>query len=531
MRQDIKPMMVCRPIVFNTLAFSRDTVASYYNSSGFLAFEDPDILRQGYNPTTLAPIGAIIETESTNFITYSNDFSNADWSKNFAATVTDEPAEINPEGTSGCWSYNEAGSASLTQSVPFSPGEIAAISIYAKYPGSGTGILRLGGVGGSPPCFFDLTNGTISSGEEKSSIQALPNGWYRCFIFGAVDPASAINISIEGSSTDSIFIYGAQIEAGNVSSSYIETEDTAETRAEDVYGSPPTMASSNIPEDDYPDYNPATPYIAGDRVMVRSTYHRNYQAVTTTTGEFPPDNSTGTTPKWLDIGATNRWRMFDYEVGSDLQSINDSPIIFTVAVDTPVSSLSLLNIHGITAYVAMTSPVDGLIYEKTIDLVGDPPEATWWDYLFGRRQIIKNVTLYDFPENEGCTITVQIHGEDDTDETRLGKVIVGEGVVLGYTEYGSSIGIIDYSTKEPDLFGNYYIQERAFVGRADLKIIVEPGYESFVRDTLAAVRATPSVYIGHQDYEATIIYGFYKDFSILFSTPADSFCSMTIEGI
>lgn len=527
---NIKPMMVCKPIPFNTMSFSRDTPAYYYDAGGLLTEADIDELRYGYDPTTLAYIGAIIEGASENVFLRSNDFSNAAWTKSDGAVITSAPAEINPTGAAGCQSFNGVGL--LRQANPFSIPEICCVSIYAK--SSDDGDLKISGIGSSGICRFDLVSGVVISGAPDASIQKLPNGWYRCSVRGEVTSSEVWfwTTTPEAGTPPEILLYGAQLEFTGSPTSYIPTVATAEERAADLYGDPPAMISSNIPEDDYPDYVPGTTYAAGDKVMVRDTFHRNYQsAADLNTGNYPPSHTGGTTPKWVDIGATNRWRMFDYKVGVDLPSASEGYTVINLAVSDPVSCITLLGIAGVRVQVVMYSLFGAVLYSKEIDILGDPAEPTWWDYLFGRRQIIKNITLTDLPENEGVTIQVVVFGDGDVGPTELAKLIVGDAVVLGYTEYGSSVGIIDYSTKEPDTFGNYIIQERAFVGKADLKVVVSPGYESFVLDTLADLRATPAVYIGNSDYESTIIYGFYKDFSILFSTPADSFCSLTVEGI
>ncbi|CAB5555439.1 Uncharacterised protein [Pseudomonas putida] len=52
-----------------------------------------------------------------------------------------------------------------------------------------------------------------------------------------------------------------------------------------------------------------------------------------------------------------------------------------------------------------------------------------------------------------------------------------------------------------------------------------------MRRLLAELRATPVVWIGEESYEATILFGFYKDFQIVFSGPTVSDCSITVEGV
>ena len=66
------------------------------------------------------------------------------------------------------------------------------------------------------------------------------------------------------------------------------------------------LTSSNIPEDEYPAWVSAASYTALNKVIYN---HKIYEAILTHTGKT-------TTPdldqlNWLDLGATNRYRMFD----------------------------------------------------------------------------------------------------------------------------------------------------------------------------------------------------------------------------
>ena len=48
---------------------------------------------------------------------------------------------------------------------------------------------------------------------------------------------------------------------------------------------------------------------------------------------------------------------------------------------------------------------------------------------------------------------------------------------------------------------------------------------------LAEYRATPIVYIGSDAYASTIVYGFYKDFTVVIAYYLKSICNLEIEGL
>ena len=69
------------------------------------------------------------------------------------------------------------------------------------------------------------------------------------------------------------------------------------------------LTSSTAPETDYPAWSSVTAYAVGTRVILATT-HRRYEALATSTNVSPSTDPT----KWLDLGPTNRWAMFDARV-------------------------------------------------------------------------------------------------------------------------------------------------------------------------------------------------------------------------
>ena len=107
--------------------------------------------------------------------------------------------------------------------------------------------------------YFGLSGaGSLGTAENlnDSSIEVYPNGWYRCSITwtqGASNTSFIFDINVAGSisstivdldGTSSIFVWGAQVEASPIATSYIPTTTGAVTRLkDDIYL---TSASSLI---------------------------------------------------------------------------------------------------------------------------------------------------------------------------------------------------------------------------------------------------------------------------------------------
>lgn len=134
---------------------------------------------------------------------------------------------------------------------------------------------------------------------------------------------------------------------------------------------PAMLTSSNItePDADYPAWNVATAYAVGAKGGYN---HRNWLAAVANTGKQPDIPTSPAT--WTDQGANNRWRMFDDVIGS--QSTRAGNITVTVQPNKVVNSVALFNLSGLTARVTMTDPLEGVVYDRTVQLT-DAGVTNW----------------------------------------------------------------------------------------------------------------------------------------------------------
>ena len=160
----------------------------------------------------------LIEKVRTNLITYSNDFSNAAWTKtNFTLTS----GQSDPFGGSNAWKFEcTSTSGGMLQTVAGSG--VRAVSIYAKAGNVDTFSLWRGAIV-SAAVSFNLTTGTIISG--VGTITPVGGGWYRCSTFG--DTAHINPFFNSPSNGDFIFLAFSQLENSDIATAYIPTTTAA----------------------------------------------------------------------------------------------------------------------------------------------------------------------------------------------------------------------------------------------------------------------------------------------------------------
>ena len=287
------------------------------------------------------------------------------------------------------------------------------------------------------------------------------------------------------------------------------------------------LTSSNVAETDYAAYNAGTTYALNTRVIyVVGENHWVIESLQNgNIGHTPTGLTTDTW--WLKVGNTNRWRMFDTSVQS--QTTNADSIDVSLLVNERANAVALLNISAASVHITMTDAIDGVVYDQIYSLVSDSGITDWYAYFYEPIVRKNDFTVTDLPSYVNATLDVVLTATGET--VACGGLITGLQRYLGATQYGASTGITDYSVKEQDAFGNYSILERAFRKRADMSLFVDNVFIDQLQIILSGLRATPTLYIGTEEYANTIIYGYYKDFNINVTYTNNSICTLELEGL
>ena len=203
----------------------------------------------------------LIEIPRTNLATYSEQFDNATWTK--TRTIVVSNATIAPDGNLTADKLIDDTTASATHqnriSLVVSSGTYT-MSIFAK-KGEYNFIRLWEDVQTGKQAFFDLNNGVATNVDMNSvSIVDFGNGWYRCIATVDMPSAGGFGFRIiltpngtttiyNGTGTNGVFIWGAQLEVGNVATEYIPTTSVIRTRFAGI--TQDGGSASNIPRIDY----------------------------------------------------------------------------------------------------------------------------------------------------------------------------------------------------------------------------------------------------------------------------------------
>lgn len=288
------------------------------------------------------------------------------------------------------------------------------------------------------------------------------------------------------------------------------------------------MLTSTNATDPNPVWSAATTYAKDAVVSYNTNLYKSLQA-----GNLNkvPDATTSAT-WWIKIGADNRYAMFDLQVGQ--RTTRTTSLTVTVAPGTSVDSVALIDVSCKIAKITVRSSNGGtIIYEKTAGLSGTEV-FDWYSYFFSDPITdISQVVFQGIPATPTPFITIELTGETGI-EVSIGEMVFGTLTELGSTQYGVSAGIIDYSVKQTDEFGNTTFVERPFSKRLSGQFHLPNSRLTKVQTLLYSLRATPCVWIATDDpilQEPLVVFGFYRDFSTEIAYPSHSLCNIEIEGL
>ena len=287
---------------------------------------------------------------------------------------------------------------------------------------------------------------------------------------------------------------------------------------------PATLVNSSVPEADYPTWNAGTAYATGARVITTET-HRVYEAAAANLGTDP--TAAGQTA-WIPVGPTNRWAMFDQAVGSSTVGTGS---VSVVVAPGAVGALAVIDTDAETVRVQVV--VQGTsVYDRTQSTnAGGGVIQDWEQYFDAELGKVMVLSFFDLVRHPDAQIYVTLTGADPNGPVSAGTLIVGNMLDLGSTEAGAQIGIIDYSRKATDDFGNTDVVERAWAKRMTIRSLLPMNAVDGTQRRVAALRAKASLWIGEDGFDSLAVYGFFKDFSIDLTIPPWSYCSLTIEGL
>lgn len=230
------------------ITFTRDSLGTFTDDMGIVRYASNNVPRFDHDPTTGESLGLLIEESRTNLVEY-GDFTTG-WIE-FGGTATSTTATTAPDGTftaKKITSKGDVATAGLYDSINYQSNTTYTHTMWLK-----AGTITIAGItvnsGGKwassnyPYITVNLSTGAVTaSGGVSAKATAYPNGWYRLEATGTFagnTTTDAIWVhsqsgDMSGNNTSYYYVWGPQAEQGAFATSYIPTNGSTVTRAQDT---------------------------------------------------------------------------------------------------------------------------------------------------------------------------------------------------------------------------------------------------------------------------------------------------------
>lgn len=498
-------------------SFSRASIGTYRDSNGVLQTAGVNVprIQNGKLLIEEHAFNSCLNNNSTSVTSYTSGATTvniASISDPFWGTVL---RVTKTAGTPG--GLNRAGVRWTVSSVQ---GPDFTASVWIRKPNSSV-------TGYAPYC--DMTKALGGIGSTNRSLATINSGeWVKAsatYISNTTDGYGGgyVYVWIDSAVGDYIDVALPCVFSGTKDSSAIVTSG--------IYGAErqPDLHTAGIVyttvTDSRPLWSSAAIYSVGQIIAYNNTI---YESLQSTNLNRQPDTSP---TWWLSLGADNISAAFDGKVGSKTTAVDKLRMI--VYPGTVVDAVGYLETN---ASIANTSLVDSnrdIVYSNSTGVTGDNIE-NWYDYFFvspladpATQVVHQGIPALD----PNLFIGVELINPGTVE---VGSLLTGYSTTIGKTQYGLKAGIVDYSKKQADEFGNISIVERPYSKRMSGDVYVSNYDLNKVQRFLYNVRATPVLWMASDNpdlAEVSYVYGFYKDFSTTISYPDVSMCSLEIEGL
>lgn len=258
-------------------------------------------------------------------------------------------------------------------------------------------------------------------------------------------------------------------------------------------------------------------------------------------------STTGALPTGLTVGTTY------YVVGAAADTFNLSATLGGTAINTSsagsgvhtaiqdlcvvvspgmCNGVATMDVFGVSAVKCEQFNGSTLTFTET-QLVDNTLTSNWYEYFFEPYDVFTDFIFGPLPPYPSATVKLTFTPTAAGSTIHCGAALYGNTVEIGDVEYGATAGITDYSRKETDEFGITTLVERGFSKHTSYNMQISNQQLRRVFSTLAALRATPAVWVALKDSKFTPLtaFGYPKDWGINVQYADYSSVSLEIEGM
>ena len=287
------------------------------------------------------------------------------------------------------------------------------------------------------------------------------------------------------------------------------------------------MIATDVAEDDYAEIANTHAYIVSDRV-ISVALHKIYECILGYTSANPAIAPNLDPTHWLEVSPTNRWKLIDNRNSSRTAKANS--FYYEITPAKVISAIYADNIVGASSVrIRVTDPAHGAIYDQTTSLLSAATQPSWWHWYFGTRYPRSWALATDLLPLPAAVTRIDWTGDATL---ACGNLVLGQANTFGSGIIrGATGGIQDFSQNVENKYGDLQLTEGAYIKRRTWTIVLANSELDAFEEFMTSIRATPCLFIGHNRYAFTRVFGICSKFSPVLAYQDHSVCEMEFRGL
>lgn len=272
------------------------------------------------------------------------------------------------------------------------------------------------------------------------------------------------------------------------------------------------MAASTLEENDAD----GVVWAAGTHAInkrVRRPNHRIYQCAvahtaTNIVADYPENNLTGTAPRWVLVGATNKWAAFDGVVNTkSLANAADNVLSWTLTPESRFSDVALYGVEAAQVRVRVT--VDGVIkYDQSTNMRMRNTRS--WSEWFNKPIAFRRAVAFgDIPVYRGAVLEIIATWEGN--RPSVGDIQIGRADLVGEVQDEPGVSFEDYSVVTKNRWGDTTFTPGKTVRIIDIDVFVDNENASEVDRILRSAASAGRGFIIDDRFDHLNCFGYVVD--------------------
>lgn len=283
------------------------------------------------------------------------------------------------------------------------------------------------------------------------------------------------------------------------------------------------ITNTNVPINDYIEWQVGNTYNEDQRVVYGTSVYQSL--IASNLGNQPDTSPTS----WVRVSAVNRFKAFDNLISSGTE--NNNLISYNIELPITVNSIAMFGLSAEEVQIFIIDTVTGQhLMNQRYQLISEADVYDGWSYFFSPIEYETQLVLTDLPAWAGESIQIRIRAPNGVAE--VSEILIGTNHEIGETLVDTEMGLIDYSFRQRNEFGDIQITERGYTNKVTYKFAFETEDARRIRNLMARIRNKVSVFHAGRDNDqfGLTVPGFYKDFNVPL-TSVLSYGSLEVESL